>query len=134
LKQFADTEDRTGALLRVAQYLVQPQRFMAVGDARAELRHTLELATKGSVILTAHGEPEAAVVPFSTLEDMRRALLHLLVEQMESTFARTRKRLGYEGTPVFDEAMAVEAQRDIGEVLRKAKRRSGKARRTLPRK
>ena len=43
-------------------------------DARAEMRRTLELAAKGSVVLTTHGQPAAAVVPFATLEDMRRAL------------------------------------------------------------
>lgn len=100
---------------------------MAVADARAELRRTLELATKGSVVLTAHGEPEAAVVPFTTLEDMRRALLHLLVEEMQASFERGRKRLGYEGVPVIAEERSNEVEREVGEVLRKARRRSGKS-------
>lgn len=65
---------------------------MPVADARAEMRRTLELATKGSVVLTTHGEPAAAVVPFTTLEDMKRALLHLLVAEMKTTFARTEER------------------------------------------
>ena len=49
---------------------------MAEAEARAEMRRTLEMVAKGSVVLTTHGEPEAAVVPFTTLEDMRCALLH----------------------------------------------------------
>src|SRR5450432_4752749 len=84
-------DDQMAALLRVASYLGRPQKFMAVGDARAEMRRTLEMVAKESVVLTTHGEPEAAVVPFATLEDMRSALLHLLVEGMGSSFARTQK-------------------------------------------
>src|SRR5467141_1121479 len=89
-----DTDDRAAALLRVASYLGRPQKFMAVGDARAEMRRTLEMVAKGSVVLTTHGEPEAAVVPFTTLEDMRAALLHLLVEEMGSSFARAKESVG----------------------------------------
>src|SRR5919205_3471549 len=81
------TDDRAAALLRVAAYLSRPQKFMAVGEARAEMRRTLELAEEGSVVLTTHGEPEAAVVPFTTLEDMRRALMQLLVSEVEGGFA-----------------------------------------------
>src|SRR5213592_1232973 len=91
MKQEATTEDKTAALLRVASYLGRPQKFMPVGDARAEMRRTLELAAKGSVVLTTHGEP-AAVVPFTTLEDMRRALSHLLVEEIGSSFERSQER------------------------------------------
>ena len=85
------TDDQAAALLRVASYLGRPQKFMAVADARAEMRRTLEMVAKGSVVLTTHGEPEAAVVAFTTLEDMRCALLHLLVEGMGSSFARSQK-------------------------------------------
>src|SRR5919107_1508487 len=80
-------DERAAALLRVASYLSRPQQFMAVADARAEMRRTLKMAEKGSVVLTTHGEPEAAVVPFATLEDMRRALMQLLVSEMEASFA-----------------------------------------------
>ena len=66
---------------------------MPVADARAEMRRTLQMVAKGSVVLTTHGEPEAAVVPFTTLEDMRRALLHLLVEERGASFARSQKRV-----------------------------------------
>src|SRR5713101_5110064 len=92
MKQEITTDDKAAALMRVASYLGRPQKFMPVGDARAEMRRTLELAAKGSVVLTTHGEPAAAVVPFTTLEDMRRALLHLLVEEMGSSFARAQER------------------------------------------
>jgi|SRR5215213_5135039 len=87
------TDEKAAALLRVASYLGQPQKFMAIADARAEMRRTLELAAKGSVVLTTHGEPAAAVVPFTTLEDMRRALLHLLVTEMETTLKRSQEDL-----------------------------------------
>src|ERR1051325_9330063 len=85
-------DEKAAALLRVASYLGRPQQFMAIADARAEMRRTLELAAKGSVVLTTHGEPAAAVVPFATLEDMR-ALLHLLVAEIEATFTRSQERL-----------------------------------------
>src|ERR1044072_5797642 len=92
MKDKSVRSERTSALARVASYLGQPQKFMAIADARAEMRRTLELAAKGSVVLTTHGDPAAAVVPFTTLEDMRRALLHLLVEQMGATFERSQEK------------------------------------------
>src|ERR687889_467371 len=88
----AAADERSAALLRVAAYLSRPQKFMAVGEARAEMRRTLEMAEEGSVVLTTHGEPEAAVVPFATLEDMRRALMQLLVSEMEASFARAQEK------------------------------------------
>src|SRR5436190_13476004 len=91
MKQQATTDDQAATLLRVASYLGRPQTFMPIGDARAEMRRTLELAAKASVVLTTHGQPAAAVVPFTTLEDMRRALLHLLVEEMDATLKRSQK-------------------------------------------
>src|SRR5438046_7471687 len=90
MRQETPTDDKAAALLRVAAYLGRPQKFMPVGDARAEMRRTLELAAKGSVVLTTHAEPAAAVVPFTTLEDMRRALLHLLVDEMGTSFERSQ--------------------------------------------
>src|SRR5438552_4178865 len=92
MRQEVNTDDKAAALLRVASYLGRPQKFMPVGDARAEMRRTLELVAKGSVVLTTHGEPAAAVVPFTTLEDMRGALLHLLVEEMGASFDRSQVR------------------------------------------
>jgi antitoxin (DNA-binding transcriptional repressor) of toxin-antitoxin stability system len=86
-------DEKAAALLRVASYLGRPQQFMAIAHARAEMRRTLELAANGSVVLTTHGEPAAAVVPFTTLEDMRRALLHLLVAEIETTFTHSKERL-----------------------------------------
>src|SRR5713226_9680441 len=126
------TDDQATALLRVASYLGRPQKFMAVGDARAELRRTLELAAKGSVVLTTHGEPEAAVVPFTTLEDMRRALLHLLVEEMGSSFERTqaRARSQKRDAPAASEE---ELEALVGEAVKKARRRNGKSSRKVSR-
>src|SRR5919205_643534 len=112
-------DDRAAALLRVAAYLSRPQKFMAVADARAEMRRTLELAEKGSVVLTTHGEPEAAVVPFTTLEDMRHALMQLLVSEMEASFARVqeRARVDREDAPETSEE---ELESLVGEAVRTA--------------
>ena len=117
------TDDRAAALLRVAAYLSRPQKFMAVADARAEMRRTLELAEKGSVVLTTHGEPEAAVVPFTTLEDMRHALMQLLVSEMEASFARVqeRARVDREDAPETSEE---ELESLVGEAVRTARRKA----------
>jgi antitoxin (DNA-binding transcriptional repressor) of toxin-antitoxin stability system len=113
-------EDRAAALLRVAAYLSRPQQFMAVADARAEMRRTLDMAEKGSVVLTTHGEPAAALVPFATLEDMRRALMQLLISEMEASFARTagRARADGKGAPATGEA---ELETWVGEAVHAAR-------------
>ena len=124
------SDDKAAALIRVATYLGRPQKFMPVADARAEMRRTLELVAKGSVVLTTHGEPEAAVVPFTTLEDMRRALLHLLIEEMGTSLEQSKKRV----RSGRDEALASseeELQSLVGEVVKKARR--GKSSRRISR-
>jgi hypothetical protein len=85
--------DNVAALLRLASYLGRPQKLMPVADAHAEMCRTLELVASGSVVLTARGEPEAALVSFTALEDMRRALLHFLVEEIGSSFERSKWRV-----------------------------------------
>jgi len=127
-----NANDKAAALLRVASYLGRPQKFMPVADARAEMRRTLELVAKGSVVLTTHGEPEAAVVPFTTLEDMRRALLHLLVEEMGSSFARSKERARSQrgDVPASSEE---ELEALVGEAVKKARRRNGKSSRKVSR-
>ncbi|HLA11271.1 MAG TPA: hypothetical protein VJ023_11845 [Pyrinomonadaceae bacterium] len=123
-----NADDRAAALLRVASYLGRPQKFMAVADARAEMRRTLEMVAKGSVVLTTHGEPEAAVVPFTTLEDMRCALLHLLVEEMGSSFARSQKSVRSQRQDVpASTSSEEELEKLVGEVVRGARRRNGKS-------
>ena len=121
------TDERAAALLRVAAYLSRPQKFMAVGEARAEMRRTLELAEEGSVVLTTHGEPEAALVPFATLEDMRRALMQLLVSEMEASFARTRERVREEG----EDAEATDEE-ELGSLIGEAVRTARRHARTPP--
>ena len=119
------------ALLRVATYLSRPQKFMAVAEARSEMRRTLEMAEEGSVVLTTHGEPEAAVVPFETLEDMRRALLHLLVAEMEQSYARLQS------ATQRDEAAPETSEEELelltGEALREARRSAKRTKRRVSR-
>src|SRR5436190_10502837 len=122
MKQQATTDDQAATLLRVASYLGRPQRFMPVGDARAEMRRTLELAAKGSVVLTTHGQPAAAVVPFTTLEDMRRALVHLLIEEMGSSFERSQERARFQRRDV-PAASEEELEALVGEVVKNARKR-----------
>jgi len=132
MKQEATTDDKAATLLRVASYLGRPQRFMPVGDARAEMRRTLELAAKGSVVLTTHGEPAAAIVPFTTLEDMRGALLNLLVEEIGSSFdcSQERARSQRRDVPATSEQ---ELEVLVAEALRNARKRNGKSSRKTSR-
>lgn len=103
-----------------------------MADARAEMRRTLELAAKGSVVLTTHGEPAAAVVSFTTLEDMRRALLHLLVEEMGSSLERTQERARSQrgDVPATSE---VELEVLGGQAVKRARRRNDKSSRKVSR-
>src|SRR6266436_5967689 len=131
-QDLAPRDDKAAALLRVASYLGRPQKFMPVGDARAEMRRTLELAAKGSVVLTTHGEPAAAVVPFTTLEDMRRALLHLLVEEMGSSLERSQERARSQrgDVPASSEE---EIETLVGDAVKKARKRNGRSSRKVSR-
>ena len=123
MKQDLTNADDRAPLLRVASYLGRPQKIMAVADVRAEMRRTLEMVAKGSVVLTMYGEPEAAVVTFTTLEDMRRALLQLLVQEMGSSFARSRKRVRSQRKVVPKSASGEEElEKLVGEVVRRARR------------
>ena len=123
----APLDDKAAALLRVASYLGRPQKFMPVADARAGMRRTLDLVSKGSVVLTMHGEPEAAVVPFTTLEDMRRALLHLLVEEMSSSLALSKERIQSQEVESV-ETSEEELEALVGDAIKKVRRRKSSRR------
>jgi prevent-host-death family protein len=90
------TESYASTLARVAEYLSRPQQFVAVAEARAALRHTLDRAQEASVVLTTNGEPAAAIVPFTTLEAIRGALLQLLMQEMETSFVRLQAQVSSE--------------------------------------
>jgi antitoxin (DNA-binding transcriptional repressor) of toxin-antitoxin stability system len=105
---------------------------MPVADARAEMRRTLELVSKGSVVLTMHGEPEAAVVPFTTLEDMRGALLHLLIVEMSSSLTQSKERVRSQRRETLTTSEE-ELEALVGEAVKKARRRNGKSSRRASR-
>ncbi len=130
-QDLAPSDDKAAALLRVASYLGRPQKFMPVADARAEMRRTLDLVSKGSVVLTMHGEPEAAVVPFTTLEDMRGALLHLLIEEMSSSLTQSKERVRSKRRETLTTSEE-ELETLVGEAVKKA-RRNGKSSRRASR-
>ncbi len=115
-------------LLKVAAYLSRPQKFMPVAEARSEMRRTLQMAEQGSVVLTTHGEPAAAVVPFATLEDMRRALLHLMVAEMEASFARTQSLIAESEDGVIATSEE-ELESLVGDVVRQARQGGWRPRR-----
>jgi hypothetical protein len=121
------SDDNATALLRLASYLGRPPKLMPVADARAEMRRTLELVAKRSVVLTTAGEPEAAIVPVTTLEDMRQALLHLLVEKMGASFERSKGRAQSQqgDVPATSE---VELEALVGAAVKKARRRNANRR------
>ena len=108
------------ALLRVATYLGRPQNFIRVANARAEMRRILDLVSKGSVVLTTNGEPEAVVVPFTILEDMRHALLHLLSEEMGSSLAKSKERVRSQRGDILTSSQE-ELEALVGEAVKKGR-------------
>ena len=116
------TDLHAKALLRVADYLSRPQQFVAVGEARAAFRHTLEMAHQASVILTTNGEPAMALVPFTTLEEMRGALLHLFVGEMEASFKRLQDQVASE--PQGGATSEAELEALVDDAVRRVRRQS----------
>lgn len=121
-KAVASIDQEAVAVLRIADYLSKPQKFMPVAEARAEMKSTLERAEKGSVVLTAHGEPQAAIVDFKTLETMRGAVMQLLMAGMDASLQRTQARVSAEGVgpeTSFDELDAL-----VDEAVREGRRKT----------
>lgn len=116
------TDPYTTALLRVAKYLSRPQQFVAIAEAQAAFRHTLDMAHQASVVLTTNGEPAAALVSFATLEAMRGALRHLLVETMESSFAQAQAQMA--SAPQAEPTSEAELEALVDDVVRRARRQS----------
>ena len=116
------TDPHTTTLLRVAEYLSRSPQFVAVAEAQAAFRHTLEMAHQASVVLTTNGEPAAALVPFATLEAMRGALRHLLVEAMEASFAQVQAQVA--STPQAEPTSEAELEALVDDVVRRARRQS----------
>jgi len=112
------TDSYTTTLLRVAKYLSRSPQFVAVADAQAALRHTLEIAHQVSVVLTTNGEPAAALVSFATLEAIRGALRHLLVEAMEASFAQVQAQVV--SAPHAEPTSEAELEALVAEVVRPA--------------
>jgi prevent-host-death family protein len=125
----SEAEASASPLLRVADYLSRPQQFLAVAEARAGLRKTLREAAKRSVVLTNNGEPQAAIVPFETLEAMRSALLHLLVSEMRISFERLQQQVAEQSPSPAGGGEPLEAtsESDLESLVRDARRRQAKA-------
>jgi PHD/YefM family antitoxin component YafN of YafNO toxin-antitoxin module len=116
------TDPYTTALLRVAEYLSRPQQLVAVTEAQAAFRHTLEMAHQASVVLTTNGEPAAALVSFATLEAMHGALRHLLVEAMEASFAQVQAQVA--STAQAEPTSEAELESLVDDAVRRARRQS----------
>jgi hypothetical protein len=58
---------------------------------------------------------------------MRRALLHLLIEEMGSSFSRSKERVRSQRGDLTSSQEELEAM--VGDAVRKARRRSGKSHR-----
>lgn len=124
----AQAHTSTEALLQVADFLARPQRFVAVAEARAELRETLEQAQTGSIILTNNGVPSAAIVPFTTLEEMRQAVMRLLVDEMEQSFQRAQARVQglLVGSPTSEEELETLTSTAVRRSRRSAKQQASR--------
>lgn len=119
----AQPEMKTSALLQVAGFLARPQRFVAVAEARAGLRETLEQAQAGSIVLTNNGAPAAAIIPFATLEAMRQTVMGLLVGEMEASLQRTQAQVQATppGEPTSEEELETIARAAVRQARRPAK-------------
>jgi len=107
-------------LLRVAEYLSRPAQFVAVAEAHAAFRRTLDMAHQASVVLTTNGEPAAALVSLATLEAMRGALRHALVEMMEASFAQVQAQVA--SVPPAEPTSEAELEALVDDVVRRARR------------
>ena len=116
------TDPYTTALLRVAEYLSRPAQFVVAAEAQAAFLHTLDMAHQASVVLTTNGEPAAALVSFATLEAMRGALQHLLVEAMEASFAQVQAQAA--SVPQAEPTSEAELEALVDDVVRRARRQS----------
>jgi hypothetical protein len=116
------THSYTTTLLRVAEYLSRPQQFVAVTEAQAAFGRTLDMAHQTSVVLTTNGEPTGALVSFATLEAMRSALQHLLVEAMETSFTQVQAQVA--SAPHAEPTSEAELEALVDEVVRRARRQS----------
>jgi len=129
MKTHSESESPVIPLLQVADYLSRPQQFLAVAEARAEFRQTLEAASKRSVVLTNNGEPQAAIVPFQTLEAMRSALLQLLVGEIETSFERLQQQVATQSTQPRNGQERPESttEAELESLVRQARLRQAKA-------
>lgn len=113
-------------LLQVADYLSRPQQFLAVAEARSGLRQAMDDASKQSVVLTNNGQPQAAIVPFQTLEAMRSALLQLLVGGMQVSFERLQQDVAAKPANGQHQQEAT-TEDELESLVRQARRKQAKA-------
>lgn len=93
IKVVSEAAPNISPLVKIADYLSRPQQFLAIAEARAGFKEALQESSKRSVILTNNGAPQAALVPFATLEAMRSALLQLLIGEMQTSFTRLQQQM-----------------------------------------
>ena len=125
-KAVSTTELSVASLVKVADYLSRPQQFLAIAEARAGFKEALQEAGKRSVILTNNGAPQAALVPFETLEAMRSALLQLLVGEMNKSFEGLQKGAIAESDTDAEPTSEEELEALVKEARREAKKRKPK--------
>jgi hypothetical protein len=80
------------------------------------------MAHQASVVLTTNGEPVGALVSFATLEAMRGALQHLLVEAMETSFTQMQAQVA--SALHAEPTSEAELEALVDEVVRHARRQS----------
>ena len=112
-------DPHTAALLPVAEYLSRPAHFIAVTEAHAAFRHTLDMVHQASVVLTMNGEPAAALVSLATLEAMRGALRHVLVETMDASFAQVQAQVA--SAPPAEPTSEAELETLVDKAVRRAR-------------
>lgn len=61
-------------------------------EARSHFRDAVDAADERSVVLTSHGEPQAALISYQRYESMRQAVIGLLVDALDVSWEATRER------------------------------------------
>lgn len=121
-----EREIQIGSLLEVAKYFGNPQEFLSVGEARSHFRDAVDTAEERSVVLTSHGEPQAALISYHRFETVRQAVIGLLVDALdmswEATRDRARKRTA-EALPTTEE----EVEDMVADSIGRARSRRAKA-------
>jgi prevent-host-death family protein len=131
MRKRARTGNDRDPLIEAAEYLGRQATYMPISTARANIKAVLEHVEEGSVVLTAHGRPHAAIVSYETLEILRGALIRFLVGAIGDSWddaVKQARALPGEGGDVSEEDIDAFAAGAVREARRARAVRTGRTR------